>query len=348
MPRENFPSREKEDIAFATEGVRRLVAESRLPSKRYQSTVEFYGGKLKQEGGKLLWDRKGIRSKIDTAGDNPLRRVDDHVAKNFIKTAQREFPGITLKSMLSTGKRYCGNNTEILEQVDNLGLDDYYELDESSGQIEIKDPSLFTKGIALQDIYRADEIGDEELQNIDRFEALASAGGYIKSLHKKGAIGEVLPSDIIFAQEEGEEDKLSNPVLNIPDIVWNKERKTSDIDKKATDLLDFLSSIAVEEFRRSEDVGEIQKALETILDNYDAEDVIRMVQSYARRGRLTLTKEDELISAPKVSLGDKIKNSVFGQHNKVRLGKPPKDLEGLLRSFIIITCENYLDSKTNN
>ena len=45
--------------------IQKTVNESALPNEEYKSTVGVYGGKMKMEDGKLVWDRRGIVSKID-------------------------------------------------------------------------------------------------------------------------------------------------------------------------------------------------------------------------------------------------------------------------------------------
>lgn len=97
--------------------------------------------------------------------------------------------------------------------------------------IEIKDTELYTKGLLLQDIYRADLIDSEEVKGFDRFQTLQQAGIYLRNMHDKaGGIGEVLASDIIF--KEHENGQVAEPVLNMPDIVYNKEKNIGKKEKR--------------------------------------------------------------------------------------------------------------------
>jgi len=251
-------------------------------------------------------------------------------------------------------KRYRGSPEEISTHINELGLNEYYGLHEDG--IEIKKPELFTDGLALQDIYRADEIKSEKLNNIDRFQALALASQYVRQVHETGnGAGELLSSDIIF-EHKNEDGTVENPVLNIPDIVYNKNLKqkvegykqddeATSRDQKATDMLDFMFQIGVEELRRSEDWSEVERALKIIIENYDDKNVIEWIRSFSKKGRLTLVGDKEITSEAK--RGDAIAqktDNILSQHNKARINTQT-DIEGKLRQMIIATCDDYLDQK---
>ncbi|MDO8638315.1 MAG: hypothetical protein Q7R43_01975 [Candidatus Daviesbacteria bacterium] len=293
-----------------------VVNEAKLPTQEalgYESTVGIYGGKLVTDPeGKMVYDTRGVASKIDQKGDAVLRTYDEHTVKNPSELLKKH-PKWFLKFIFPGSKRYRGIKEEIAENAKRLGLEEYYGL--HPWGIEIKKPEIFKSGRTLQDIYRADLINSTELSDIDRFTALAEAAKYIRNIHDQyGAIGEIVASDIIFRGEEG--NKLARPILNIPDLVYNPKKITSETEKKATDVLDFLMEIGFEEFRRSKDWEETKKALKTIVENYGDEKVIQATKSLAKRGRLTLTS----------------------QHNQARLGVD-KELTGELRKIVIEICE---------
>lgn len=333
------PEKTKEGLfrRMVGEKVQGIVNESRLPNEDYKSTVGVYGGKMKIEAdGKMVWDRIGIVSKIDTAGDAILRSYDEHVVKEPGKLLKMH-PKIAAEKFLHPGtKRYRGDNTEVLQNIERLGLSDYYGAHENG--IEIKKPEIYTHGIVLQDVYRSDLIGSDKLEEINRLEALAKAAEYAKSVHDKhGGIGELLVSDIIF--QKNDNGKLEDPVLNLPDIVWNEEKNTSETDKKTTDLLDFLCSVYGEELRRSQDQEAADKALDIVLENYGDSNTISLVESFVKRGRLTLQGDAEFLNLPQ-TITRKVRG-IFSQHNKARLAAKTKT-DGLMKEKIILACERFL------
>lgn len=248
-------------------------------------------------------------------------------------------PRFFLRHLLSGPKRYRGTKEEIVANAERLGLGEYYGL--HPWGVEIKKPEIYKKGLALQDIYRVNLIGDAPvLQDIDRFQALAAAGEYARQIHDKyGAIGELLSNDIIF---QGKEDgKVVNPVLNMPDIVFNQIKKMSLPEQKAMDILDFLNHIGYEELRRSGDWSTLGKALQTILDHYGDNMVIKAVESLAKRGRLTLRGDEDVLHL-KESVTTKLR-PIFSQHNQARLSSSPA-FAGKLRKKIIQSCDQYLEA----
>lgn len=319
------------------EKIQSTVNESTLPNEEYKSTVGVYGGKMNyDQEGRMVWDRRGIVSKIDKAGDAVLRTYDEHVVKEPGKLL-RKHPKIAAKKFFAPGtKRYRGSNEEVLENVGRLGLSEFYGPHENG--IEIKDPEIYKKGLALQDVFRSDLIDSDKLKAADRFQALAEAAKYIREIHDEhGGVGEILVSDIIF--QEDQDGKLGKPVLNMPDIVWNKGKNTSEKDKKTTDMLDFLCSVYGEEFRRSQSLEDVDKALDAIVQNYGDKDIISLVESFIKRGRLTLQGDTEAVSLP--SSITKKARGIFSQHNKARLGSK-KGFEGTMKERITEACERFL------
>ena len=326
----------RESLGKKVQGV---MNESGLPNEDYRSTVGVYGGRMLMEEGKMVWDRNGIVSKIDKKGDEVLRSYDEHTVKEPGKLLKRH-PKIAAEKFFHPGtKRFRGSNEEICENIDRLGLSEFYGPHENG--IEIKNQEVYTKGAVLQDIYRADLIKSEKLDKIDRFQALAEAGKYIKNIHDKhGGVGEILVSDIIF--QKVEDGKLSDPVLKLPDIVCNKEKKTGEKDKKTTDMLDFLCSVYGEEKRKSQDPDNLDKALDTIISNYGDKDIISMAESFIKRGRLTLQGDKEILNFPNTIT--KKARGFFSQHNKARLGSKT-GFEGEMKEKIKDACERFLSKE---
>lgn len=346
MPRispeeESQPAKDESLLGKLTEKVKGKVNESRLPTEGqgYESTVGFYGGKLKEDGeGKFVYDMRGLVSTVDRYGDALLRTYDEHTLKDPVKMLIKH-PKWFFRFMFAAGtKRYRGTPEEICENARRLGLEDEYE--NHDWGVQINNPDNFRNGVALQDIYRSDLIGDEKLNGIDRFQALSAAAEHTRNIHQKfGAIGEVLPSDFIFVGEPG--NVTEKTVLNIPDIIYNKEKKTGELDKKATDLLDLLMSVSFEELRRSQDGEMVAKAIDTILGAYQDKKVIETVRSYAKRGRLTMQGDENITEASKVSSAIR---PVVSQHNKARLNFN-KDMVADLRILIAEQCESYVEKE---
>ena len=319
------------------EKVNSKMNEDRLPSAEYRSTVGVYGGKIEyDQEGRMVLDRRGIVSKIDKTGDAILRTVDEHVVKEPGKLL-RMHPKAALKFLFNPGtKRYRGSNEEVLENAERLGLSEYYGPHENG--IEIKKPEVFTHGVHLQDVYNADLIGSEKLEAVNRFQALAEAAKYARDLHDNhGAVGELNMFHFLFQKDEG--GKVSDPILYMPDIVWNKNKVTSEKDKKTTDMLDFLSSVFVAELRRSQNSEDVDRALDTVVSNYGDKDIISLVEAFIKRGRLTLQGDTEVVNLPD-TVTKKVRG-IFGQHNKARLGSKT-EIEGEMKQNIIDACERFL------
>lgn len=328
------------------EKVNKIMNESRLPNENYQSTVGVYGGRMKyDEAGKMTYDMTGLVSRIDQAGDIFLRNYDEHVMKEPWKLLRRH-PELFFKMLLPGPKRYRGRPNEIMANVQELGLEEYYG--EHENGIEIKKPELYTQGTVLQDIYRADLIDNEKLKSIDRFEALRRSGAYLADIHQKAGVGEVLVSDIIFLPEG--EDQLKTPILNLPDIVYNKEKEVPIKEKRATDLLDFLSSIGMEEARRSEgNEAEIVRAMETLLTDYNDYDTLLLTISFVKRGRLVLAgdKKNENLDYPEDSFTQK-NSPLFSQHNVARMGNKNQDWDVLIKNAVLQALQNKCEQLKNN
>lgn len=337
LPASDFEKPKESIIDKVRKKIQERVNESRLPSVDYESTVGVYGGRLVFDNeDKLVYNTTGFVSKVDRKGDAVLRTFDEHLVKEPWKLLKNH-PKWFFKFLTPGPKRYRGTPDEIMESVEKLGLSDYYGLHKDG--IEIKKPEIYTRGIDLQDIYRADLIGSSQLNEIDREKALSKASEYIKKIHdERGGIGELVVGDIIF--QENEENQVKNPVLNLPDIIYSKEKNIGEKEKKATDLLDFLASIGTEEFRRSRNWRRVEKSIKIILENYGDQEVIKLTNSFVKRGRLTLQGDIEMLNLPD-TLTTKTR-AVFAQHNKARLGSG-KDFEGQLKQIIVKACEEFYE-----
>lgn len=322
--------------------IRKLVnskmEESKLPTKKelgYESTVGIYGGKLvTDKEGKMVYDTRGLWSKIDQFGDKVLRTYDEHHVKNPGEMLSKH-PDFLLKHLFANSKRYRGTPEQTMENVRKFGLEEIYG--EHPWGIEIKKPEIFNRGIALQDIFRQDLINSPYILEVNRFEALGKAAKYMHELHDLG--GGIAEGNIyvfIFTEKYGSE--VEKPILIIPSEIYNPEKKIPDIEKKATELLDLLASAGIEECRRSGDWENIKKVLQIVIKNYGEKKVIEMVASYVKRGRLTLP-EDIKESNTDTELGHSLKRKVFAAHNTQRLGIVTPQITSKLREEIVKSCQ---------
>jgi len=317
--------------------INKTVNESKIPTEDYESTVGVYGGKMEtEEDGKMVWNNKGMVSKIDKWGDAILRTYDDHVVKDLGELLKRH-PKLFFQFLAPGTKRYRGSKEEIFENIKRLGLEDTYGLHKNG--IEIKDQDLYKKGLPLQDIYRSDLINSDKVNGFDRFQALAESGKYLRKIHDEhGGIGEVNIGDIIFKKHEN--GQVGEPVLNMPDIVFNEEKNIGEKEKKATDMLDFIISVGAEEFRSSKgDLNDVKQAMKNVLENYNDKSVINLMKSYIKRGRLTLSgdRESEAVNLPKDTFTTK-NRGVFTKHNEARIVND-RSLEASLKNIGLEVCE---------
>ncbi|MDD3285217.1 MAG: hypothetical protein PHG95_01050 [Patescibacteria group bacterium] len=319
------------------DSVNTTVSESRLPSEGYDSTVGIYGGKLQMTpDNRMIWNNSGIISQIDKWGDAILRNYDEHVIKNLGELISRH-PKLFFKFIMPGAKRYRGSKDEILNNIQRLGLGDVYGGHEDG--IEIKDKELYRHGIALQDLMRSDLLDSDDLNQVNRFQALDEAGSYLRNVHDNyGAVGEILPNDFIFRKNEN--GKVKDAVLNLPDIVFNQDKNISDREQKATDILDFIISAGAEEFRRSNgDLGSVRLAMNTILSSYGDRHIIALVKSYLKRGRLTLMGDQKFIGANLDPNSFTTKNrTIFTKHNEARVANN-KDMEASLKTIALEICD---------
>ena len=262
--------------------------------------------------GQLVFDMRGLVSHLDRWGDTFLRIFDE------------KFPPQRLSPL-----RYRGTPQEIADHCAQLGLASLYGL--HPWGIVVKSPDVLWHGVALQDIWQANSPERKHLGKVDRFAALAMAVEYVNNLHATGgAIGELLPSDIIF--QSTNESSVGKPVLNICDIIFNKGYPVSQVEQQATDLLDFFFSIGFAEWGRSGDWQMMEKALQIVTGSYRNKPVLSKVHEFAKEGRLVIPGDEKMLGQ-RVILTLLVK-PWCALHNQVRLGYQ-QGVVGQLRQMII-------------
>lgn len=322
------------------------IVKNKFPSELYPSTVGIYGGEIKTDTeGKMFYSQKGFTNQLDIYGDSVLRKFDDHVLKEPLKLLikhPKTFLDITFNS---EPPRHRGSISEILENIQRLGLEEFYGPHPQG--IEIKKPEVFKKGIALGDIFRIDQSKYPILADIDRFQALGEAVKYLNNMHQKYGAGGDIVDDFIFQQKNG--SRVLNPTIDIPDIVFTPskrrtnflkktlssaglsepeiESKIKDIfnrEQKATEMGELMISTAFQEFRRSGDPNMVNKALNTIVENYEDKNVLHLTRLFVQRGRFTLpdSKSGGLMSR------------LFNLHNQAHLGAN-KEKSPIVRKMVI-------------
>lgn len=339
----------------------RLRTYENVKGETVDGQTGVYGGVLRRDNqDHLVFDMRGLRNpvgKIDQIGDGRFRRADDATPKDLGKIAKRGvrevFRAVTTRDengwspdynragtaiknankFLSPGliepnpKRYRGTAEEMAANAKRLGLSEYYGIHEWG--VEIKKPEVFSKGISLHDIFRADQIDSPEINKIDRFEALNQATTYLRDTHLAyGHIGEALLADFIFQEVDKDKGTVSNPVLNITDIVPNPRITESETGRRATDVLDFMICAATQEYRRSHNWNSVQHALSIIAEGYGDPRVLSAARSFMKRGRVVME-------------GDGVKSNMLKEpagrlHNNIRLGVSviPEEERGKLREMV--------------
>lgn len=332
------------------------LVKNKFPSEQYQSTIGVYGGEIiTTPEGKMVYKTGGkLWNKIDVIGDALLRTYDDHVVKHPLKMLfkhPRLFFSFVFKS---EPMRRRGSPAEIIENINRLGLEEFYG--PHSQGIEIKKPEIFTKGIALGDIYEAKKINSPILNDINRFQALSEATKYISNIHdKKGPIGDIV-GDIMFQQKEG--SKVINPVLNIPDVILTPSKRRikfikesltyrgvspQEIDQrikkifsqeqKAVDICELMISCAFSEFKVSNDPVLVEKTIQVIANNYQNKEILKITNSFIKRGRHTL---------PGNKNGGILK-SFFSLHNIAHLGANKENANNI-RQIVGKTLDQHFKS----
>lgn len=277
-----------------------FVNEQTVPANGYKSTVAIFGGRLRQlRHGRLLFDQSGFVSRLDRFGDAIVRRWDDAV--EWYDGWYSLLSGVPL--------RRRGNPREVYANVLRLGLANTY-CPHKNG-IEMRDTHFFDEVVALQDIFRV-----TELSHVNRRIAVGNASLYLSQLHTRaGYVGEVLPSDILFQSIVG--DIASKPILNVPDIVG----VTDEIGTlQCLDFLDFVFSIAFEEYRRSRDLNETRAIVSVALNSYHQ----KTVKLYG----IKFVEEEQYTLPDITDRGIKrILKVVMWQHNRARLNPPVDGVE---------------------
>ncbi len=266
---------------------------------------------------------------LDENGKSQLTQedVDIHLApRSMLKAAANFMNGHSL--------RYRGNLPEIYSNIRRLGLENQYGPHENG--IEVKHPEIYKDGTSMLDIALATEEGKPEktpLVGIDLEDAFVKATKYVREIHERGPIGELLLADIQFKTREG--NKVSDPVLGVPDIVWNDYTVSSDRARKATDMLDFMANTAFILRKSGKTPGEIQKYLDTIVTTYNDSDVMRSVRAFANPDRTS----GKRLTLP----GEKGEGLRFvsNWHNTARLGAN-KDHSIDVRNEVFQAADKFL------
>lgn len=270
---------------------KRAVSESRKPAIGYESTVVFFGGRLEQQAsGSVLFRMTRFLSRLDRFGDWVVRRWDDAVPWMY-GSAWQIFKGKLL--------RYRGNPEQIWCNVRRLELSGVYEYHRDGVMIIAHEK--YRRAVSLQDIYRL-----HQFRWVDRRQAVMDATKFLAESHARyGHIGEVLPSDILFGHVV-EGSVVADPFWNIPDIV--AAAGADSVDLAARDLLDFVFSVAFEEFRHHRDFVETWSMVSLILHSYDRRDVIKRAKEALEESQYSLPAQRDTVVA-----------TAMWQHNRARL-----------------------------
>lgn len=271
---------------------------------------------------------------------NEQKQMDATWAKNKHKwdekeSAQKLAPRSLLK-LAAEGyakgyaARYRGTPEEITNNINRLGLQEYYGPHQWG--IELKKPEIFTNGISLYDVFLAESKGKEPLIGIDRNQAVGEAAKYLRQVHDMhGAVGEFLIFDVQFQRKEG--NNVYNPVLGVPDIVWNKDTTMTETTKRATDVLDFLVNVAFWERKIGTQPEAIQKELDTILDSYGDLQVIQAVRAFINPDR----KSKKMTLPGEENSGMRFPST---EHSKTRVGAEKQWAEDV-RQEVFNAAEKY-------
>ncbi len=341
-------------INWAKNAIRPLVSPSRYPTEGklgYESISALYGATArKDKSGQWYVDYTGPMPFIDRIADRYIvRSQEDHIIKDPLTLLAKK-PEYFLHLLTTGPKRSRGPIQEILANIERLGLNDRYKpyYDKNGKLIGIAFVNNFIEeGRTLRNIYRAKLIkGADELLSVDRLQAVEAATKYIKKIHdEKGGIGELLCDDIIFTKLE--DGYPTDPVLAIPDIIFNKKASLTEVEKKAIDLLDFIADVAEEE--SSVDNPQVKDVINKIISTYDDPHVAWVIDTFLRRGRLTLAGDkyatNDKESIPKLPYTVTTKQRpLLAIHNQVRL-RIKEDFALKLKKMIVDSCKNFYEER---
>ncbi len=129
----------------------------------------------------------------------------------------------------------------------------------------------------------------------------------------------------------------------LPNFIFKGDKFSGYIDLGDVRIdvsdVDLSASVGSEEWRVSDDWGNIQKLLESILESYEQSDVVALVESFVKRGRLTLPGEEEIDE--RLSQLAQVLKKAFAWHNTQRV-KVGAKMTGQLRQAILDACKNRL------
>jgi len=334
------------NVEWIRKTINKDVKESHLHNIYYQSQAEISGGKMVVEKDQLtgkdqvILETTAHSNKTDIKRDKMVRAFDDNVVREPLKMLIKH-PRELLKRLPGKveAKRYRAQTpAETYKIVEKLGLTNYFGPHEKG--LIFKHPEILSEGTSLLDIFRQDVIGNTELRKIYRSQAIQSATEYIKQIHneRKSGFGDLRILNIIFQKREGE--RVSNPTLLLPNVQYNPNLNIPLKEQKATDLIDFIFSIGAEEDRWTQGNSiNITNAIDMVLNTYNEPDIIHLIKSYMKRGRLTMQAEGNLVQRPDSLILDLLR-PILSMNNKQRMKAGAATSAGL-RRLIIERCEEY-------
>lgn len=309
---------------------------------------------------------KHLINTVDRLADRKIRQVDDNRASNpqaiidriYRQDTSRFKVGSMVKAatrlLFPGAMRYRGRFAKIAEHARNLGLPYGSEKDmvgRTTGIINY-DSQMYDHGVVFYDILRGQtkalhephtEPGQfliqdahiinrngsiTDLHQIDPLQAISQASRYLGDLHFRGGVGTYMGTSVIFQNVEN--NIASEPVLNIPDIVWNPKKHFSEQLKKATDVVDYLYYVGFASMQLFEKNGQpqwdgLQKAIDVAVAEYPDTQVLHTVQSLLKRGRPLFAQQDEqshyqITPYPPIDKSIAVPKDPFDFHNNVRLG----------------------------
>jgi hypothetical protein len=259
----------------------------------------YFGPALRQFDGDWVLQWRGespvqnVKTKIDIAGDNVLRRLDYHIARDA-KTLLFRRPLSFVRSLLTEPKARRGSVDEVYAEVQRLGLDGVYSPHfgsnangEEKKMTGLKlDKALVEQSPTLWDIMVAHrgDIDAQELRQVDRFDAYGKAAQYKHELDIEHGYGGIDgPWGVFFRSVD--DTKVAEPISNVPDIIPNKS-KVPPREYHATTLAMFLVNVVVEELKMKD--GDPNRAVKEILKHYEDPDVTSTMMRFIYNGRLTM------------------------------------------------------------
>jgi hypothetical protein len=313
----------------------------------------YFGPALRQLDGDWVLQWKGesavqnVKTKIDIAGDNILRRLDYHPPRNAGKLLLRR-PVSFVRSLLTEPTARRGSVDEVYAEVQRLGLDDVYSPHFGSNTNGEKkemtglklDKTLVENSPTLWDIMVAHrgDIDAQELRQVDRFDAYGKAARYKHALDSEHGYGGIDgPWGVFFRSVD--DTTADEPISNVPDIIPNKS-KVPPREYHATTLAMFLVNVVVEELKMKD--GDPQRAVRDILNSYDDPEVTTTMTRFMYNGRLTMP--GDLLDVD--NKFNRLAQKVGSVHNTAAMRLKPEEV-AQIRTTILDGGYNYLNENKN-